>query len=103
VRLTPYRSLPGPVAQEHQNSAKQPERPRIREPPRPRDPKDQRTWRALHDSNLKNAITRKLSVFLLKLGKGFAFVARQKRLSFEDEEFFVDLVRSPHSCAISIR
>jgi hypothetical protein len=30
--------------------------------------------------------------FLLELGKGFAFVARQKRLTFENEEFYVDLV-----------
>ena len=35
---------------------------------------------------------RKLSQFLLELGKGFAFVARQKHLSFEDKHFYVDLV-----------
>jgi YhcG PDDEXK nuclease domain len=28
----------------------------------------------------------------LELGKGFAFVARQKRITFEDQDFFVDLV-----------
>jgi predicted nuclease of restriction endonuclease-like (RecB) superfamily len=47
---------------------------------------------ALHESDLETAIISTLSQFLLELGKGFAFVARQKRLSFEDEEFFVDLV-----------
>lgn len=30
--------------------------------------------------------------FLLELGKGFAFVARQKRIAFEDTNLFVDLV-----------
>jgi predicted nuclease of restriction endonuclease-like (RecB) superfamily len=46
----------------------------------------------LRESDLESAILGKLSHFLLKLGKGFAFVARQKRLSFEDEHFYVDLV-----------
>ena len=30
--------------------------------------------------------------FLLELGKGFSFVARQKRMRFGDEDFYVDLV-----------
>ena len=30
--------------------------------------------------------------FLLELGKGFSFVARQKRMRFDDEDFYVDLV-----------
>jgi len=46
----------------------------------------------LRESDLEGAILEKLQHFLLELGKGFAFVARQKRLSFEDEEFYVDLV-----------
>ena len=46
----------------------------------------------LRESDLESAILGKLSHFLLELGKGFAFVARQKRLSFEDENFYVDLV-----------
>ena len=47
---------------------------------------------ALRESHLETAILSKLSQFLLELGKGFAFVARQKRLTFESEEFYVDLV-----------
>ncbi|MBW2703951.1 MAG: DUF1016 family protein [Deltaproteobacteria bacterium] len=47
---------------------------------------------ALHESQLEAAILHKLQAFLLELGKGFAFVARQKRLAFEDEHFYVDLV-----------
>ena len=46
----------------------------------------------LRESDLESAIIGKLSLFLLELGKGFAFVARQKRLAFDDEEFFIDLV-----------
>lgn len=33
-----------------------------------------------------------MQAFLLELGKGFSFVARQQRLRFEDEDFYVDLV-----------
>jgi predicted nuclease of restriction endonuclease-like (RecB) superfamily len=46
----------------------------------------------LHESQLEAAILHKLQAFLLELGKGFAFVSRQKRLAFEDEHFYVDLV-----------
>lgn len=46
----------------------------------------------LHESDLETAIIRQLQEFLLELGKGFAFVARQKRLAYEDEHFYVDLV-----------
>jgi hypothetical protein len=34
----------------------------------------------------------KLESFLLELGKGFTFVSRQKRISFEEKHFFIDLV-----------
>lgn len=46
----------------------------------------------LRESDLEAAIIGKLQSFLLELGKGFAFVARQKRLAYDDEFFFVDLV-----------
>ncbi len=46
----------------------------------------------LRESDLETATISKLTQFLLERGKGFAFVARQKRLTFEDEEFYVDLV-----------
>ncbi len=48
--------------------------------------------RLLHESELEGAIISQLQEFLLELGKGFAFVARQKRLSFEDTHLYVDLV-----------
>ncbi|MBI3370162.1 MAG: DUF1016 family protein [Betaproteobacteria bacterium] len=47
---------------------------------------------ALHESQIESAIIAHLQEFLLELGKGFAFVARQKRLTFEDEHLYVDLV-----------
>ena len=46
----------------------------------------------LHESKLESAIIENLQSFLLELGKGFAFVARQKRLQYEDEFFCVDLL-----------
>jgi len=44
------------------------------------------------ESDLETAIIDRLGQFLLELGKGFLFEARQKRFSFDDEHFFVDLV-----------
>lgn len=44
------------------------------------------------ESDLETAIISKLSQFLLELGKGFAFVGRQKRITFDDDHLFIDLV-----------
>ncbi len=44
------------------------------------------------ESNLEDALLDKLQEFLLELGHGFCFEARQKRLLIGDEYFFVDLV-----------
>lgn len=44
------------------------------------------------ESDLESAIISKIEHFLLELGKGFLFEARQKRLSFGEEHFYVDLV-----------
>lgn len=46
----------------------------------------------MHEAGMESAIIAHLKEFLLELGRGFAFVARQKRLSFEDEHLYVDLV-----------
>ena len=46
----------------------------------------------LSESTLEQAIMDNLQTFLLELGRGFSFVARQKLLRFETDEFFVDLV-----------
>ncbi len=47
---------------------------------------------ALHESTIEQALIDNLQSFLLELGKGFCFVARQKRMQYEDENFYVDLV-----------
>ena len=44
------------------------------------------------ESKLENAIISKMQQFLLELGKGFLFEARQKRFTFDEEHFYVDLV-----------
>jgi predicted nuclease of restriction endonuclease-like (RecB) superfamily len=46
----------------------------------------------LHESRLEQAICDNLQNFLLELGKGFSFVARQKHIRFGDDDFYVDLV-----------
>lgn len=44
------------------------------------------------ESDLEQAIINNLQQFLLELGKGFAFVERQQRIRFDDEDFYIDLV-----------
>lgn len=44
------------------------------------------------ESKLENAIIGRMQQFLLELGKGFLFEARQKRFTFEERNFYVDLV-----------
>ena len=46
----------------------------------------------LVESKLEEALISNLQAFLLELGKGFAFVARQERLTLEGDHFYVDLV-----------
>lgn len=46
----------------------------------------------LRESQLEDAIITGLQQFLLELGRGFSFVARQQRMRFEDKDFYVDLV-----------
>ncbi len=44
------------------------------------------------EKELETKIIDNLQKFLLELGKGFAFVGRQVRISFEEEHFYIDLV-----------
>ena len=44
------------------------------------------------ESDLESAIIDKIEHFLLELGKGFLFEARQKRISFEGQNFYIDLI-----------
>jgi hypothetical protein len=44
------------------------------------------------ESDLEKAIIDKIEKFLLELGKGFLFESRQKRFTFDEDHFYVDLV-----------
>ncbi|WP_310461808.1 PDDEXK nuclease domain-containing protein [Sphaerotilus sp.] len=49
--------------------------------------------RADHDeADLENAILRQIEAFILELGRGFAFVERQKRMVIDGEDFHLDLL-----------
>lgn len=47
---------------------------------------------SFYESNLEQALISHLQKFLLELGRGFSFVARQKRISFDNKHFYIDLV-----------
>jgi predicted nuclease of restriction endonuclease-like (RecB) superfamily len=51
--------------------------------------KENRNYR---ESDLEQALIDKLQEFLLELGKGFSFVARQKRITIEGDHYYIDLV-----------
>ena len=44
------------------------------------------------ESNLEQALINHLQQFLLELGRGFSFVARQKRFALDGQNFYIDLV-----------
>jgi predicted nuclease of restriction endonuclease-like (RecB) superfamily len=44
------------------------------------------------ERDLEDAILRELEIFLLELGAGFSFVARQKRIQIDGEDFYIDLL-----------
>ena len=44
------------------------------------------------ENDLENELIDKIEHFLLELGKGFTFVARQKRITFDERHFYIDLV-----------
>jgi predicted nuclease of restriction endonuclease-like (RecB) superfamily len=46
----------------------------------------------LTESDLETALIGNLQAFLLELGKGFAFVSRQERITLDDDHFYIDLV-----------
>ena len=47
---------------------------------------------ALRENDIEKSLINNLQEFLMELDNGFCFVARQKRMRFEDEDFYVDLV-----------
>ncbi len=53
------------------------------------------------EKDLEDAILRGMEQFLLELGAGFTFVARQKRLLIDQDDFYIDLLfynRKPKAC-----
>ncbi|MBK8509377.1 MAG: DUF1016 family protein [Candidatus Competibacteraceae bacterium] len=44
------------------------------------------------EKDLEDAILRELELFLLELGAGFTFVARQKRIQIDNDDFYIDLL-----------
>jgi len=46
----------------------------------------------LVETDLEQALIDNMQAFLLELGKGFAFVARQERLTLDGDHFYIDLV-----------
>jgi predicted nuclease of restriction endonuclease-like (RecB) superfamily len=48
--------------------------------------------RGFLENDLENAILKELERFILEMGKGFAFVERQKRMIIDDEDFHLDLL-----------
>lgn len=59
---------------------------------------------ALQETELENAIIAHLEQFLLELGRGFAFIARQKRITIDGQHFYPDLVfyNIPARCYVII-
>lgn len=53
---------------------------------------DLKNYPAFRESDLEQALLDNLQEFLLELGTGFCFVARQKLMRYEDEDFYLDLV-----------
>ena len=46
----------------------------------------------MHETDIEKSLINNLQSFLLELGKGFCFVARQKLMRYDNEDFYVDLV-----------
>ncbi len=53
---------------------------------------DLKDYPALRESGLEQVLIDHLQQFLLELGRGFCFVARQKLMRYDDDDFYVDLV-----------
>jgi hypothetical protein len=46
----------------------------------------------LYEKDLETALINHLQTFLMEMGRGFSLVARQRRISFDDRHFYIDLV-----------
>jgi len=48
--------------------------------------------KGFHENELEDAILKELERFILEMGKGFAFIDRQKRMIIDNEDFYLDLL-----------
>lgn len=59
------------------------------------------------ESDLENAILQKIEKFILEMGTGFSFVARQKRITIDNDHFYIDLLlfnrKLKRLCAIELK
>lgn len=53
---------------------------------------DLKNNKSFRENELESALLEKIQEFLLELGRGFAFVARQKRIKTQTSDFYIDLV-----------
>ena len=53
---------------------------------------DLKDYPNFHEKDIEEGLINNLQAFLLELGKGFCFVARQKRIRFDNQDFYIDLV-----------
>lgn len=80
------------VSQEIENLVPRPEYERIVKDPYVLEFLDLKGNPNWYEKDLEQALIDSLQEFLLELGRGFSFVARQKRISFDDRHFYIDLV-----------
>lgn len=83
-----------PVVAEANNLMKPPSSENFIKDPYVLDFLDLKDYPALRESDLEQALIDKLQDYLLGLSRGFCFVARQKLMRYEDDDFYVDLVFS---------
>lgn len=59
------------------------------------------------ESDLESAILQKIEQFILEMGTGFSFVARQKRITIDNDHFYIDLLlfnrKLKRLCAIELK
>ncbi len=81
-----------PVAAEIQTTEPKPEYEKIIRDPYVLEFLDLPANPHFYEKDLEQSLIDHLQNFLLELGRGFSFVARQKRISFDGRQFYIDLV-----------
>lgn len=82
----------GPVAAEIQTTEPKPEYEKVIKDPYVMEFLQIQPDTHVYESTLEQALIDHLQQFLLELGRGFSFVARQKRFTLDGQDFFIDLV-----------